>query len=170
MFGVGMPELMIIFVIALLVFGPKELPKIARTLGKAMSELRRASDELRDGIQREIDIATREEKEPPSSPPEAVPSGPMAGTSLPPLDGQGSVPAVGQGADTAVAELAQPEQPLKPGSRQALPRGGRQKPMRQHLVEPDWYWFRSLGSGKFCRSTEAAAQANGVFRLASPLI
>jgi sec-independent protein translocase protein TatB len=73
MFGIGMPELMLIFALALLVFGPKELPKIARTIGKAMGELRRASDELRDGIQREIDLADREE-EPPSSPPETVPS------------------------------------------------------------------------------------------------
>jgi TatA/E family protein of Tat protein translocase len=74
MFGVGIPELMIIFVIALLVFGPKELPKIARTLGKAMSELRRASDELRDGIQREIDTATKEEPEPPPVTLQPVPS------------------------------------------------------------------------------------------------
>ena len=76
MFGIGMPELMLIFVLALLVFGPKELPKIARTLGKAMGELRRASDELRDGIQREIELAEREEA--PASPPEAVPSTTLA--------------------------------------------------------------------------------------------
>jgi TatA/E family protein of Tat protein translocase len=63
MFGIGMPELVIIFVIALLVFGPKELPKIGKTIGKAMGEFRRASDELKEGIQREIDLADREPTE-----------------------------------------------------------------------------------------------------------
>jgi len=77
MFGIGMPELMLIFVLGLLIFGPKELPKIARTLGKAMAELRRTSDELRDGIQREIDLATREEATP-TPPAESVPTTTLA--------------------------------------------------------------------------------------------
>ena len=83
MFGIGMPELILIFVLALLIFGPKELPKIARTVGKAMGELRRASDELRDGIQREVDLAEREEQARTSSP-ETVPVTPAAETTTTP--------------------------------------------------------------------------------------
>ena len=47
MFGIGMTELMVILVIGLLVLGPKRLPEMARSLGKGLTEFRRASGDLR---------------------------------------------------------------------------------------------------------------------------
>jgi len=55
MFGIGTSEILIILLIALLVLGPNEIPKIARTLGRGMREIERAKDELRDSIKFDID-------------------------------------------------------------------------------------------------------------------
>ncbi len=54
MFGLGLPELLVIFVIALLVFGPKKLPELGKSIGRAMAEFKKASDEFKDTIHQEM--------------------------------------------------------------------------------------------------------------------
>lgn len=52
MFGIGMPELMVIMVVALVVLGPKRLPEIARALGKGLAEFRRATSDINEELQK----------------------------------------------------------------------------------------------------------------------
>jgi TatA/E family protein of Tat protein translocase len=55
MFGsLGIPELLLIFVVILIVFGPRRLPEIGKTLGKALGEFRKATDDLKSTIEREV--------------------------------------------------------------------------------------------------------------------
>ena len=55
MFGsLGVPELLLIFAVILIVFGPRRIPEIGRMLGKAMGEFRKATDDLKSTIEREV--------------------------------------------------------------------------------------------------------------------
>src|SRR5262245_21812165 len=55
MFGsIGGPELLLIFVVALLIFGPRKLPELGKTLGRGLAEFRRATNDLRDSLETEV--------------------------------------------------------------------------------------------------------------------
>jgi len=56
MFGIGLPELIIIMAIALIVIGPSKLPDLARALGKGMAEFRKATQEIKDSLDLDEDI------------------------------------------------------------------------------------------------------------------
>ena len=61
MFGIGLPELLMILVLGLLVLGPKRLPEVARTLGRFYGQLRRASDDFQRTIRQDLDAIERQE-------------------------------------------------------------------------------------------------------------
>jgi sec-independent protein translocase protein TatA len=66
MFGsIGMPELLIILTLALIIFGPRKLPELGRSLGKSLGEFKRASNELRNTLDEEIRIEEERSHRPP---------------------------------------------------------------------------------------------------------
>jgi len=63
MFGrLGLPELVIILVIALIIFGPRKLPELGRSLGKSLGEFKRASNELRNTLEEEVRVEEQREQ------------------------------------------------------------------------------------------------------------
>lgn len=62
MFGsIGMPELIIIFVIALIIFGPRKLPELGRSLGRSLNEFKKASNDLQHTLEQEIKLEEQKE-------------------------------------------------------------------------------------------------------------
>ena len=61
MFGIGLPELVVILAVALIVLGPQRLPEVARMLGRAYAQLRRASEEFQQTIRQDLAVLERQE-------------------------------------------------------------------------------------------------------------
>jgi TatA/E family protein of Tat protein translocase len=111
MFGsLGMPELIFILLIALLVFGPKRLPDVGRTLGKGLREFRKATTDLKRTVESEISAVDIEAERPkpaavPAHKPE--PESPSAEEGTPeetPLEGEMAAAAPATAADSPRAD------------------------------------------------------------------
>ncbi len=101
MFGIGFQEILIILVIVLILFGPKRLPDLAKSIGKGVAEFKKASDEVRQGIEEAI----REEEAKPEG---KTPEPPGAGEAS---QGAGPPPS----ADPQAARAEEGEIPPSPG-------------------------------------------------------
>ncbi len=117
MFGLSFGEVVIIAVLALLLLGPDKLPEAAKTLGKGLREIRRATDELKDQVESEIYADVKKPARPalvppvPTQPPIPGPAGP------PPAATAENVP----GLDVALAEPPAPEPRATPSVTAPLP-------------------------------------------------
>jgi sec-independent protein translocase protein TatA len=82
MFGsLGMPEMIIILVIALIIFGPRKLPELGRSLGRSINEFKKASNELRSTLEDEIRVEERKEQAAKVAEPQAaIPAAPVPGS------------------------------------------------------------------------------------------
>jgi sec-independent protein translocase protein TatA len=67
--SIGMPELIVIFVIALIIFGPRRLPELGRSLGRSIAEFKKASNELRNTLEEEIRLEEQRSDDAPKQAP-----------------------------------------------------------------------------------------------------
>ena len=107
--NLGMPEMIFIFLLALILFGPKKLPELGRQLGKALAEFKKASNEFKSQLEMEmmnIELEERAKQPPPDPGPRILPAEKLFDTSsVPPIETipRESLPASTESA-TAVAE------------------------------------------------------------------
>jgi Tat protein translocase TatB subunit len=128
MFGIGLPELVVIMVIALVVLGPKRLPEVARSLGRLMSEFRRQSAEIMDEFQHEARLDEelhRSRRVTPAAAPGTVPARAAGGADPPPGSAAPTSPASPGAATPGAADRpAAPRAGAAPETAAATPRPG----------------------------------------------
>lgn len=147
MFDIGLQELILIFVIALLVFGPKNLPQLGRALGRAMREFRRASDEFRSTIETNLQINELDSPPVYSSRPEPAAS---VATETPAADPAPVEPAASP--DGTAEDLAAPVDPA-PGEPYIARRGarlfhGRDCGWVRRIPEADRVYFKRVADAR----------------------
>src|SRR5207245_9951057 len=106
MFDIGLQEMLVIGVIALLVFGPSKLPELGRMVGRAMREFRRGSEEFRQTVETSLNLNDLDPVSAPSSVP-TVETAPPASTSVP-----SSAEAFAAADAPAVTAIAAPAEPF----------------------------------------------------------
>ena len=112
MFGtLGGPEVILILVVALIVFGPRRLPEIGKSMGKMLAEFRKASNDFKRTIEDELEAEKVRESQPPATPPAASPP-PDVTPAAPPVHDVAAGPEVAPTAEsTHEPRLAPPEAP-----------------------------------------------------------
>ena len=80
---IGMPEMVVIAVIALIIFGPRKLPELGKSLGKSIAEFKRASNELKNTLEEEIRTEELQEARKSAQIPPGVGAAPAAATTAP---------------------------------------------------------------------------------------
>jgi sec-independent protein translocase protein TatA len=94
MLNIGTPELLVILVIALIVVGPRRLPEIGRTIGRALNEFRKVQDEVRDMVR--FDLTDLAEPEPPATAPVTTPVATPADPAPPEQGGEAPIDEAGE--------------------------------------------------------------------------
>ena len=144
MFDIGLQELALIFVIALLVFGPKNLPQLGRSLGRAMREFRRASDEFRSTI--ETNLKFNELDPLPDPGPVAAPD-PATEPAASPAGSEGGLP------ESVLNPYDAPAVPVPEGEAYLAQRGaklfhGRDCSWARRIAEPERVYFKRVAEAR----------------------